>query len=238
MPQDLTKIGDHLKTISANIKQPIQTSTLTPSSSSSKNTTSTSQQTKPTKLTGTSLSTDGLSTAASGQKKNWLTKPQPNNMVTTNDRLSISRLTQYQTIKSLEPLSTEDCYHMIGKVNDLVHQLSTMEGATKQEIAKLMHNLALVIRSTLPGADEPDEQDRQTILTHYATELGAVPYPLLQKSFQHLRKQWKYKTFPKIAEILEPIKEEMGEIETMYKGLIHLNKLLSHRIERDTGESP
>lgn len=238
MPQDLTKIGDHLKTISANIKPPIQTSTSTPSSSSSKNTTSTSQPTKPTKSTGISPSTNGLSTAANGQKKNWLTKPQPNNMVTTNDRLSISRLTQYQTIKSLEPLSTADCYHMIGKVNDLIHQLSTMEGATKQEIAKLMHNLALVIRSTLPGADEPDEQDRQTILTHYATELGAVPYPLLQKSFQHLRKHWKYKTFPKIAEIMEPIKEEMGEIEQMYKSLIHLNKILSHRIERDTGESP
>ena len=62
--------------------------------------------------------------------------------------------------------------------------------------------------------------------------------PRGQKSFQHLRKHWKYKTFPKIAEIMEPIKEEMGEIEQMYKSLIHLNKILSHRIERDTGESP
>ena len=234
MPQDLTKIGNHLPTI----KSSSQISTSTPSLSNSKNTTSTLQPKKPTKSTGNSHGKSGFLTPTNGQKKNWLTKQQPNNMVTTNDRLSISRLTQYQTIKSLEPLSTADCYHMIGKVNDLVHQLSTMEGATKQEIAKLMHNLALVIRSTLPGADEPDEQDRQTILTHYATELSSVPYPLLQKAFQHLRKHWKYKTFPKIAEILEPIKEEMGEIETMYKGLIHLNKLLSHRIERDTGESP
>ena len=234
MPHDLTKIGNHLPII----KSSSQASTSTQNLSNSKNTTSTSQPKKLSKSTGTSLGKSGSLTQTNGQKKNWLTKQRPNNMVTTNDRLSISRLTQYQTIKSLEPLSTEDCYEMIGKVNDLVHQLSTMEGATKQEIAKLMHNLALVIRSTLPGADEPDEQDRQTILTHYATELGAVPYPLLQKSFQHLRKHWKYKTFPKIAEIMEPIKEEMGEIEQMYKSLIHLNKLLSHRIKRDTGESP
>lgn len=238
MPQDLTKIGDHLKKISANIKPLTPTSTSTQSLSSSKNTTSTSQQTKLTKSIGTLPSTNGSSTATNGQPKNWLTKRQPNSMVANNDRLSISRLTQYRTIKSLEPLSTADCYHMVGRVNDLVFQLSTMDGATKQQIAELMHNLALVIRSTLPGADEPDKQDRQTVLTHYATELGSVPYPLLQKAFQHLRKHWKYKTFPKIAEILEPIRTEMEEIEDMYSKLMHLNKLLDYRIQRDTGESP
>ena len=116
------------------------------------------------------------------------------------------------------------------RVNNLRERLESFEGATTEEIAVLMHNLALVIRSNLPGADEPNVADREQVLKHYASTLSTIPFPLLQRAFQHLKKSWRYKTFPKIAEVLDPIKDEMQEIESMYKNLQHLEKVLNVRI--------
>ena len=226
MPQGLTKIGDHLKTI----KSHSQPSTSTQSSSNSKNTTLTSQPKKPIKSTGTSHGKSGSLTQTNGRKKNWLTKGQLPKLVTTNERRLIERLTQYKTVKSVESLTNEQCDDMLRQIGVLRERLESFEGATTEEIAVLMHNLALVIRSNLPGADEPNVADREQVLKHYASTLSTIPFPLLQRAFQHLKKSWRYKTFPKIAEVLDPIKDEMQEIESMYNKLQHLEKVLNVRI--------
>ena len=119
---------------------------------------------------------------------------------------------------------------MLHQVNVLRDRLESFEGASSEEIAVLMHNWALVIRSALPGADEPNVGDREAVLKHYASTLSTIPFPILQRAFQYLRKTWKYKTFPKIADVLEPINDEMQEIESMYNSLQHLEKILNVRL--------
>ena len=237
MQQDLTKIGNHLPHISQKSRTNIPVSTSNQSSSSSKNTTSTSLQPKPTKSTGTSPSKNGVSTLTNGRKKNWLTKSQLPKLVTNNEKRLIARLLQYKTVQSVSTLTDEQCNEMLHQVNVLRDRLESFEGASSEEIAVLMHNLALVIRSALPGADEPNVGDREAVLKHYASTLSTIPFPILQRAFQHLRKTWKYKTFPKIADVLEPINDEMQEIESMYNSLQHLEKILNVRLHGFRGSS-